>query len=63
MGIIPRIDLLKKTMSEEDQSRLDSEYDRLVLPDEMGEIYKVQLITKEEYGEIYPLIEEDDRSF
>lgn len=60
---MPRVDILKNNCKKEEQDRLESEYRRLVLPEEMGEIYKVQIVTKEEYGDLYPYIEVDEHSF
>lgn len=63
MGIVPRIEILKKNLKKEEKERLEGEYKRLVLAEEMGSIYKVQIISKEEYGDLYPFIEVDDNSF
>lgn len=46
MGINTRVDILSKAMTKENKERLESEADRLTNPDEMGEIYKVQLVTR-----------------
>lgn len=42
--------MLSKTADSQLRKRLESEYLRLVSPDEMGEIYKVQYIGRESTG-------------
>jgi len=45
--------MLAKNARTDIRKRLESEYQRLVLPEEMGEIYKVFYVGKEENGEFY----------
>jgi SAM-dependent MidA family methyltransferase len=59
MGIVPRMEILKKKGDEECKKRLQMDYERLVLPGEMGQLYKVQIVTKKSYGEIYPFLKND----
>lgn len=63
MGINARIEMLSKNSKPSKIDRLESEYKRLVSKEEMGEIYKVQIITLKEYGEIYPHITSDPNVF
>jgi SAM-dependent MidA family methyltransferase len=47
-------------MNEKEKEKIESEYHRLTHPSEMGENFKVQLITLKQYGELYPWITEQD---
>jgi NADH dehydrogenase [ubiquinone] 1 alpha subcomplex assembly factor 7 len=60
MGIETRVEMLCKTASPAVAERLKSEYERLVSPDEMGEIYKVQYLGKKGNGEIFPFVKPED---
>lgn len=45
--------MLLKSASKETAKRLESEYKRLVFPEEMGEIYKVFYVGKENNGKYF----------
>jgi len=49
----------KKAASE--VKRLENSYLRLVHPDEMGSIYKVQYVGKKSNGAVFPFIDETDQ--
>lgn len=51
--------MLSKGKSEEVKKRMEEDYKRLVSPEEMGEIYKVQMITCKDNEEVYPFLTED----
>ena len=55
MGIMTRMEMLSKGKSKEKVERLEGEVARLTDPEQMGD-FKVQIISLEEYGEIYPHI-------
>ena len=48
MGINLRIEVLGKGKSEQVKKGMEEDYERLVSPEQMGEIYKVQMITCKE---------------
>eukprot|EP01017_Pseudomicrothorax_dubius_P004982 TRINITY_DN1114_c0_g1_i2.p1 TRINITY_DN1114_c0_g1~~TRINITY_DN1114_c0_g1_i2.p1 ORF type:complete len:431 (+),score=92.58 TRINITY_DN1114_c0_g1_i2:552-1844(+) len=58
MGMNTRLEYLISRTDSATTKRLESEYLRLVSPDEMGQIYKFQYIGLEKNGEIFPFIDE-----
>ena len=60
MGINPRIEILMKNMNEKERDKLESEYQRLTHPEQMGENFKVQCVTLKQYGELYPWITDQE---
>jgi len=60
MGMNTRLEALWQVADSETRKRLESEYLRLVSPDEMGEIYKVMYIGRESTGEVFPFIEQNE---
>lgn len=60
MGMNIRLQVLKKKMASS-AKRLETDYQRLVHPDQMGEIYKVLYIGCENtLGDVYPFLENTD---
>ena len=57
MGINARADILTANANSEKKERVISECNRLTHPDEMGDIYKIQLATKGENIDVYPFID------
>jgi len=63
MGINERLEALQKSLPEEETKKLESQVERLVEAEQMGQIYKVQIITNKEYGPVYPYIPDNENSF
>ena len=53
MGINARLEVLLRKANKSTAERLESEYLRLVSPDQMGSIFKVMYIGKQENGNIF----------
>ena len=58
-----RLEVLSRGKSKEKVERLEGEVKRLTDPEQMGETFKVQIISLSEYGEIYPHITVDPNVF
>ena len=61
MGMNTRLDILAQKSSKSVINRLETEYLRLVSPDEMGQVYKMMYIGKEANGDVFPFISETDK--
>ena len=59
MGISLRIDVLKKNMTAAQRKRIESEYERLASPKQMGAIYKMLYASHSSIGEVFPFLGED----
>ena len=45
--------------AEKIKAKLDEDYNRLVHPDKMGEIYKILYFGSERLGEVFPFLEKE----
>jgi len=57
MGISARIEVLETHVGVSKAERLQKDYERLVSPEYMGEIYKFMYFGNKEVGEVYPFLE------
>lgn len=53
--------MLCKLSNKDKAKKLESEYFRLVSPEEMGKIYKCMYIGKENNGDVFPFISENQK--
>lgn len=54
MGIVQRVQVLSEKAEVTKAKQLETEYERLVSPEHMGETYKCLLVSSQELGDVYP---------